>query len=146
MDDLTQKFIDHVRGVLEGATATFAELWESERWDSITEIVANLKTLYRLAQKVVAVSITIQQTCWEEFKDLDDSEIIDRLAEMLDDMIKLPVLLELFDRYVIGICLEAGWNYVWRVMDVHQPDEDLEIEQIVQGVQHRLNQQPEPAA
>lgn len=94
--------------VLKDARSTKESMDEKHEWDSISEVLKNLGTLIDFAEDVAATAVVIREGV--SGIDITDEEVIDVLSEYVDELIKLPFLLEKIDKYLIKIALTSLFN------------------------------------
>ncbi len=114
---------EELERIKELVKKVFAELLEAKElmdevsdWDTPEEWLRNTEKVKELMELIASVGNDIQQF----LGNITDDELVNVLAEYLDDLIKFPIWIEPFDRFAFKMIL----SIVLKKIREHYPSDD----------------------
>ncbi len=103
--------VKEIRKMVEALVDEFKDAVEQmdniNEWDSLGELKDNFSTIVELIESLAEVVSVIKDVMGD---DAEVSEIIDEVAEYLDEKIKLPFYLEPIDEFAIKFILNLSYT------------------------------------
>lgn len=107
-----------IKDLVEICTTELSGMNELKEWDSVKEILENIKGLANILKQVALIALVasdaIHSNLGEEFS---DDDIIDTVKDYLDDAIRLPIYLEWLDDIIIDLMIDGAMAGAKKLFD-----------------------------
>jgi len=114
--DITE-VVRHANTLLTDGKNVLESMNELREWNSFEEIVANMGNLNRFFLKVVSAVEFVSSDAYEDLEGVvEGNDKLDAVVEILDELIKLPFYLEMFDGMAIRMAISMTVQTINRVL------------------------------
>lgn len=114
--DLTKKLvIDKVNQFISDFKILKDQIDDVKSWDSLPKIIENISKLRNFITNIVVtveLAVNIVKEGVDDYQKIPSEEKLNIAVKILDDAIKLPFWLELFDEHILKILISLSVDYL----------------------------------
>lgn len=114
--DLTKKLvIDKVNQFISDFKILKDQIDDAKSWDSLPKIIENISKLRNFITNIVVtveLAVNIVKEGVDDYQKIPSEEKLNIAVKILDDAIKLPFWLEVFDEHILKILISLSVDYL----------------------------------
>lgn len=110
---IIESIVEKATEIIEKSQELKEEIDEIREWNSFSKIVANISKIVVFFESVTIAVENIYEEIKEQFDDSTSSDDkLEAAAIVIDEIIKLPIYLELIDKYIIKMIISVVVHYL----------------------------------